>query len=51
LRVGRFSDALRHARRFHILCSDPLATRLLAVSHLLSGNWPAATALARITDH
>lgn len=50
LRGGRFSEALRHARRLHAILPDPSATRLLAVCHLFQGNWPVAAALARIVE-
>jgi hypothetical protein len=48
LRDGRLADALRHARRFHALSPGPTATRLLAVCHLLRGDWFSAAAYARL---
>jgi hypothetical protein len=50
LRVGRHSQALRHARRFYLLCPDQSAARLLAVCYLLQGDWLSAVTLARIVD-
>jgi hypothetical protein len=47
LRGGRTAEALRHARRWYALCPDRSAARLLAVCHLLAGDWPAAAAMAR----
>jgi hypothetical protein len=47
LRRGRVSEALRHARRLYALCPNRSAARLLAVCHLVQGNWAAAAAFAR----
>jgi hypothetical protein len=51
LQAGRASEAAVHARRLYELCPDLSAARLLAVCHLLQGNWIAAVRLARIADH
>ncbi|MGD0897493.1 MAG: hypothetical protein ABR915_06625 [Thermoguttaceae bacterium] len=50
LRGGRLPEALRHARRSCVLCPDPPAAHLLAVCHLLQGNWTAALSMAE-TGH
>ena len=50
LRVGRVGEALRHARRLYALSPDRPAARLLAVCHLLQGNWIAAATMAQIAD-
>jgi hypothetical protein len=50
LRAGRTSEALQQARRFQALCADRSAARLLAVCHLLQGDWLAAATVARIAD-
>jgi len=47
LRAGRVDEALRHARRLYALSPDRPAARLLAVCHLLQGNWPVAVSLAQ----
>lgn len=43
-------DALVHARRLYLLSPDPQAARLLAVCHLLNGEWTAAFDMARIAE-
>ena len=48
LRTGRLSEALRQAHRCYALCPDERSARLLAVCHLLSGNWTRAIALAQL---
>lgn len=50
LRAGRVQEALRHARRLYALCPDRPTARLLAVCHLLQGNWTAAVTMAQIAD-
>ena len=50
LRIGRAREALGHARRAYALSPDRPAARLLAVCHLLQGNWIAAVAMAQIAD-
>ena len=50
LRTGRAADALHHARRLHTICPSPSTARLLAVCHLLNGDWTAALAAARGAD-
>jgi len=45
--AGRVSEALGHARRLVAISPDPSAVRLLAVCHLMLGNWSAATTLGR----
>jgi hypothetical protein len=47
LRAGRIGEALHHARRLYALFPDRPAARLLAVCHLLRGNWAAALVLSR----
>jgi hypothetical protein len=46
LRGDRIPEALDHARRLYCLHPGPTASRLLAVCHLLHGNWRAAASLA-----
>ncbi|MFH1918620.1 MAG: hypothetical protein ABIP48_01860 [Planctomycetota bacterium] len=48
LRAGRIAEALRQAHRGHALCPDARSARLLAVCHLLSGNWARAITLAQL---
>jgi hypothetical protein len=48
LRAGRPGEALRHARRSYALRPDPRSARLLAVCHLLCGNWTSAIAIAQL---
>jgi hypothetical protein len=48
LRAGRTAEALRLARRLYALAPDRSAARLLAVCHLLRGNWTAAAAMAHL---
>jgi hypothetical protein len=50
LRAGRVPEALRHARRLYASCPDQPAARLLAVCHLLLGNWTAAATMAQIAE-
>jgi len=50
LRCGRADEALLHARRSYTLCPDRAAARLLALCHLLQGNWTAAVTWAQIAD-
>ncbi|HID78650.1 MAG TPA: hypothetical protein EYP56_21990 [Planctomycetaceae bacterium] len=45
---GRLSDALRYAYRRFWLSPDAAACRLLAVCHLLAGNWIKALRFARL---
>jgi ribosomal protein L40E len=47
LRAGRWTEALAEARQCYALDANADAGRLLAVCQLLSGDWPAALALAR----
>ncbi|MGA2032285.1 MAG: hypothetical protein ABSG68_08530 [Thermoguttaceae bacterium] len=47
LHAGHVPEALRHARRLYALCPDQPAARLLAVCHLLQGNWAAAATMAQ----
>ena len=44
LRAGRLAEALRQARRGYALCPDERSSRLLAVCHLVNGNWARAIA-------
>ena len=46
LRAGRIATAVEHARRYAALSCDEDSARLLAVSHLLAGDWPQALAAA-----
>ena len=48
LRTGQLSKALQHARRCHALGPDEPSSRLLAVCHLLAGDWLKAVAAARL---
>jgi len=50
MQTARVSEAAADARRLYALCPDLSAARLLAVCHLLQGNWLAATTLARTAD-
>ncbi len=50
LQAGRVREALRYARRSYALSPDRPAARLLAVCHLLQGNWTAAFTMAQIAD-
>jgi hypothetical protein len=50
LRAGRARPALRQARRLYALSPDRSTARLLAVCHVLCGNWTAAVATARIAE-
>jgi molecular chaperone DnaK len=47
LLTEQLGQPVLHARRLYSLCPEPSATRLLAVCHLLHGNWLAAATLAR----
>ncbi len=51
LHAGRIADALRHARRCFQLNPDPSSVRLLAVCHLLGGDWPQSVALAQTAEN
>jgi tetratricopeptide (TPR) repeat protein len=46
LDAGRLEEALQHARRCHELRPDRDSHRLLAVCHLLRGEWAEALELA-----
>ena len=48
VRAGRSSEAIRHAHRLYAISPDASAARLLAVCHLLQGNWLSATTMTRI---
>jgi len=47
LRAGRLSEALYQAHRCYAQCPDARSARLLAVCHLVCGNWTQAIALAQ----
>ena len=46
LRAGRLAEALQQARRGYALSADQRSARLLAVCHLVCGNWVRAITLA-----
>ncbi len=50
LRAGRVQDALRYARRWYAFSRSRPAARLLAVCHLLQGDWMGAVTIAQIAD-
>ena len=49
LRAGRLTEALQQARRGYALCADQRSARLLAVCHLVCGNWMRAITLAPLS--
>lgn len=49
LRAGRLTEALQQARRGYALCADQRSARLLAVCHLVCGNWTRAITLAPVS--
>jgi hypothetical protein len=51
LRAGRVAEALRAARCLYRLSPDRRAACLLAMCHLLQGNWSDAAALARTAEN
>jgi hypothetical protein len=50
LQAGRWPDAIRSAQRRYWLSPDHHAARLLALCHLLGGNWLKAAAFAQLAD-
>lgn len=50
LRRERPREALRHAQRLMLMAGPSRAARLLAVCHLLCGNWAQSTRLAAFPD-
>jgi hypothetical protein len=50
LHAGRWLDALRSAQRGYWLSPDQRSARLLALCHLIGGNWLKAAAFAQLAD-